>query len=278
MNILIVVAVLVASAHASLPTCPTTPMTQTTRFHNFAVDQHARCGPLCDAASCVGSPKLLGPLVRCLNITASSTLDFSDLKKQKDGICLSVQASVIVKKPLKLGEGDDCVIIYGDAAVGDIYTGGGDDFVYLLAGASAHNIDLGSGEDIALFNDSVVVNKIIGGPGRDFIFRNSSTGATGIIGSIELGDGGDFVNLTNTRINRIDGNAGSDIVYLTNSSVEKELDVGGASDFVFLTSSNVTKLDGGGGDNIFKLSAATPLNNIGEIDDDDDDSASLVCM
>jgi len=280
--LLVVVAVLVvgvrmvAAPASPFPDCPFQPKIQIGRFKTFEAEQSKRCMALCNTTSCVGSPRLLGPLVRCLNITASTTLDFSDLKKQKDGVCVFVSADVILKNPLRLGDGDDCVHVSMGAIVGDIFTGKGDDFVYLNTTASARNIDLGPGEDVLELSSGNVVTRVNGGPGKDFIYGLGTTALPDIIGEIQLGDGGDYLNITNARINNIDGSGGSDIVYLNNTLVARKLDVGGASDFVALANSNVTKLEGGKGENIFYVQGTNNTIVTGDLYDDDDDS-SIVC-
>jgi len=268
----LVVGVQMVGAGPNLPACPFKPTVQVDRFQSFSAEQYARCNTLCNGI-CVGSPKLLGPLVRCLNITASSSLDFSDLKKQNQGVCVILLKGVVVKKPLIFGDGDDCLDLYPNASVGDVFTGKGDDKVYLNTGASARNIDLGPGEDLLNLTTGNVVAKVNGGPGKDLILGVGTSASPDIIGDLQLGDGGDYVNLTFALINTIDGSGGSDIVYLTSSMVDKKLDVGGASDFVKLTNTSVAKLDGGKGENIFYLSGI--LNQVGDIDDDDDNS--IVC-
>jgi len=278
-RVFVAVAVLVASVHASSPPpCPpnTSVVAQEGRFGTFFTDQMKRCQQLCASANCVGTPKLLGPLVRCLNITASTSADFSELKHETASLCVVVGSDVVLKNPLKLGSGDDCVQILTNATVGDILTGRGDDYVTLGTGVTAHNINLGAGEDVLNVGASNVINAIDGGAGRDLILGSGVSSATPfIVGNIRLGDGGDGLNFDYARVNNIDGNGGSDIVILTNSTIEKTLDVGGASDYVSLTATNITKLEGGKGDNIFALHGT--LNMVGEVADDDDDDSSLVC-
>jgi len=272
------VVLLLASAYVGVTplACPTGFGTAPAAAGNPTL-LSATCSILC-GSQCVTDPSNINQTTTCLNLTAvASNSDFHALRKIKTPFCVIVSGSNI-RKPLVLGDGNDCVQVMNNSQVTQIITGDGNDFVNITSDSKVNGkISTGKGDDYVLVSYSTVAD-VATGAGDDFVnFFGNAFGR-----DVNLGRGNDVFyshGKTAIQIQEIDGSLGDDLFVLYNTTVTDELNAGPGSDYIALTNNtHIRRLDLGKGIDVVGAPALA-MNFIDEVaDDDDQDSDDIQCV
>jgi len=217
------------------------------------------CNSLCSNPSCSTNVSALKTGSRCLMINSTVKSDLSELRHHNEGICVFVNTTGSLTKPLRLGSGNDCVRVALGGSVQDVDTGAGDDYVYV--NGTARDINTGAGADVL----------DVTGSARD-ISTGSGDDAAGVVGTtatardVRLGDGSDYFLLTGT-VNSLSLGSGSDHANVTGTVIDK-LNLGSGSDDANLAGAKIGHLVTGPGSDLVGTNSSTKIN---DLDDDDDD-------
>jgi len=261
---LILILSIVGLSSAVSPNCPAAATSVPTDITNHATLLSSRCTSTC--TNCAVREHDLSPLRRCLSIVTSNRSDFSDLRKLK-GVCVLVQANVVLSNPLILGDGDNCVTLFPGSRVPKIIAGDGDDYVY-ANGSSVGDIDLKGGNDFVNGNSSVL-SDVKTGSGRDYVKLKSTTAD-----KVDLGTGDDaFYEELGSSVTSVDAGPGSDFVRLNASTVSNSINGGSGSDVIIVNgTSSVRTIQPGSGSDLIGISTGATVGSVHNGDDDDDDS------
>jgi len=245
------VAVLSLLSFARSTPCPRFLGALSPTLKTDIMTMNSTCGTLC--SSCVTNPSLLRAAgTTCLNITNGALNDYSDLRKIDKGICLVV--NVPVSQALKLGKGNDCVMLGSSAVLSSLDTGSGSDFVYgknstvkslktgpgsdfvQFAGGKIALLDTGAGDDVVEFvGSNVTANTVRTGSGSDYFLQDF-----GIVNNLLLGNGDDNVTIYAT-VNKILLGEGDDEIVVGTAGSVKDINPGAGTNAIGASAGAVIK-------------------------------------